>query len=160
MKKLKKEQALPVVKTLEISEELKAIGDLVITKENLDIGNATIKYLFSTPYISKSVAGKCIKASKEMQYLGECDYIIEMSFELWNQLTEQDQYLLMLHELMHILAVINDKTGNWKYKIKDHDIKDFSLIVNKYGTDWTKKVKLANSSLYDLSPAEEDGFKI
>ena len=111
------------------------------------------------PYISKTVCGKCIRSNNELKLFSNKDYIIEISFDIWNALEPEQQELLMLHELMHIL-VVQDKEGNNLYKIRPHDIEDFEKIIKKYGTDWIKKIKLSVSSLYDLDPSQEDLIKI
>jgi len=147
------------MKELYESDELKEIGEKIIAKENLDFGNTRIGYVMVEPYISKTVCGKCIRSNNELKLFSNKDYIIEISFDIWNKLEPEQQELLMLHELMHIL-VVQDKEGNNLYKIRPHDIEDFEKIIKKYGTDWIKKIKLSVSSLYDLDPSQEDLIKI
>lgn len=148
------------VKTFEKSSELREIADKVITKEGMNLSPAKIEYLLVYPYISKTVAGKCIKANSELKYFSDNDYLIEISGELFDALDEDSRYVLMYHELMHVLPIMDDQTGDWKYTIRQHDLQDFSRLINKYGVDWINRIKLSVSSLYDLSPAAEDSIKI
>lgn len=148
------------VKTFEKSAELREIADKVITKEGMNLSPAKIEYLLVYPYISKTVAGKCIKANSELKYFSDNDYLIEISGELFDALDEDSRYVLMYHELMHVLPIMDDQTGDWKYTIRQHDLQDFSRLINKYGVDWINRIKLSVSSLYDLSPAAEDSIKI
>lgn len=160
MSNKQKQKKAPVKKSFEESNDLAVLAEKVISEQNLDIYPAKVTYLLVYPNISKTTAGRCIKTNKELQFFSGYDYIIEMSGELWDSLEESVQYVLMQHELMHILPVENEKTGNTMFKIRVHDIEDFSKIIKTHGTDWISKVKLTISSIYDLSPADEDSITI
>lgn len=149
-----------VKKEFVISEELNELGNRVIKERTLDIGNANVEYILIYPNINKTTAGRCMRTSMELKYFSEADYIVEMSGELWDALDESIRYVLMEHELKHIMPIMNEKSGDWNYKIRPHDIEDFSSIIKEHGADWINKVKLSISSLYDLTPTEEDSIKI
>jgi hypothetical protein len=101
-----------------------------------------------------------VKTNKELKFFSGLDYIIEVSAELWTALDKDTRAVLLEHELRRILVLQNDKTGDWKFKTRKHDIQDFGKIVTDYGIEWIKKIKLCLSSLYDLTPAEEDKIQI
>lgn len=147
-------------KEFEVSPELKELAETVIQEQNLDVSPAKVEYLLVYPNIAKTVAGRCIKTSKELSFFSGNDYLIEMSGELWDSIDDSVRYVLMQHELMHIMPVMNDKTGDWKFELRRHDIEDFSIIIKKHGIDWISKVKLSISSLYDLNPSQEDKIQI
>ena len=147
-------------KEFEVSDELKTLAEEVIKGETLEINPAKVEYLLVYPNISKTVAGRCVRAGKELKFFSGFDYIIEMSGELWDALDDSVRYVLMQHELMHIMPVMNDKTGEWKFELRPHDVEDFGKIIKKHGVDWISKVKLSISSLYDLTPIQEDKIKI
>lgn len=149
-----------VKKEFKVSDDLKQLAEKIIVDESLDISPAEIEYLLVYPNISKTVAGRCIKSSKELRFFSGQDYLIEISGELWDALDDTVKYVLVQHELMHVLPVMNDKTGEWKFELRQHDVEDFSKIIKKHGVDWISKVKLSISSLYDLNPAQEDKIKI
>ena len=65
----------------------------------------------------------------------------------------------MLHLLLHILITTN-KDGDLTTKIFDHDIKDFSTVITKYGIDELKNIKIAVSSIRDLDFTLTDNIKI
>jgi hypothetical protein len=50
-----------------------------------------------TPAISSTVAGRCIKANKELNHFSGYDYIIEISKEIWDLITQKSKELLILH---------------------------------------------------------------
>jgi len=143
-----------------VSDEVKELSDRIVKDEVLEITPAEVEYLLVYPNISKVVAGRCIKASRELKFFSGKDYLIEISGELWDVLDESVRYVLVQHELMHIMPVMNEKTGEWKFELRQHDIEDFSKIIKKHGVDWISKVKLSISSLYDLTPNQEDKIKI
>ena len=149
-----------VERTYEPSDELKALAEKVIKEQKLDISPAKVEYLLVYPNVSKTVAGRCIRTGRELKFYSDMDYLIEMSGDLWDALEDSVRYVLMQHEIMHILPVENEKTGNMQYKLRAHDIEDFSKIIKEHGTDWIQKVKLTISSIYDLSPSEEDSITI
>lgn len=149
-----------VKKEFEVSDELKKLAEDIIASEKLDISPARVEYLLVHPEISKTIAGRCIRTSKELKFFSSYDYLIEISATLWNALDDSTRYILMLHELKHILPIMDEKTGEWKYDIRKHDVEDFSDIIKKHGIDWIYKVKLSISSLYDLSPVQSDKITI
>lgn len=136
-------------KTYVESPEVKEVSNQVLAKDtSVFIDNARIGYLLVYPNISKTVAGRCIKASKEVKFFSDYDYLIQMSGELWDSLDDNLQYILTLHELLHI-HVDYDKEGEPVYKLRDHDVKDFSCIINEYGLDWLNALRESMVSIED-----------
>ena len=151
---------MAVQKEFEISDELEKLALKVIKEQNMDLEGSKVQYLLVYPNISKSVAGRCIKTGKELKFFSDNDYLIEMSGELWDNLDDDTRYILMQHELMHIMPITNEKTGDITFKIRPHDIEDFSTLLKKHGPDWISKVKLSISSIYDMTPAEQDAITL
>lgn len=143
-----------------LSEEMKELAQKIINEKRLDTHPAKIEYILVYPSISSTVAGKCLKSSKELKFFSNFDYVIEISGDLWDTLDKETKAILLEHELRHILVVQNDKTGDWNFKIRPHDVMDFEKIISAYGIEWFKKLKLIVSALYNLSPAEEDNIQL
>lgn len=137
------------------SDEVEEVARRVLDEEMLDIGPAEIGYLLVYPNINKKTAGKCKKCNKELQFYTGNNYLIQISGELWDMLTEKSRYLLVFHELLHVDAVFKSKTQEWKFKIRRHDFEDFYEIYDNHGLEWMKTIKGTVSSLYDLDPKEE-----
>lgn len=149
MGRRKKDEAAPapaVQKEFVKDAELESLIHKVIKAEDLDIADAKICGLQVKPSISDSVAGRCIRSGKELKFFSGYDYIIEVSNELWNVIDEQTRYLLVYHELLHI-EIKYKKDSSVVYGIRDHDIKDFKVIIKKYGVDWISELELINSTL-------------
>lgn len=150
----------PVKREFVIAEDMKELATSIINEQKLDVHPAKIEYLLVYPNISKTSAGKIIKTGRELKFFSELDYIVEISGELWDALDEETRNILLEHELRHILVVENEKTGDWTYKLRKHDLQDFSKLVAKHGAEWVRTVKLSLSSIYGLTPAEEDNIQI
>lgn len=80
----------------------------------------------------KLVLGQCEKVADKYKWGIPCDFTITV-FEpnivgfSWEQIR-----VLLLHELLHI--GVEDE----RYFIKPHDLEDFKLIIDRYGTEWSK----------------------
>jgi len=131
----------------------------VIVDNKLDLNGVKIKSVLVAPYISKTVAGKCIKPNSELKFFCESDYLLEFSNDLWEKLKEETKEILVLHELKHIL-VTTDAKGETKFKIADHDVKDFYSIISKHGISWLDEIKTVSASIYDLQNGKQDKIKI
>ena len=77
-----------------------------------------------------------------------------MSGELWNTLDDTTKAILMEHELKHVCPVMNENSGEWEFKLRDHDVQDFASIIKKHGIDWISKIKASVSSLYEIDEEE------
>lgn len=140
--------------------DLIILANKVITENKLDyLNNVTIKYVLVDMYISKSSVGKCVRASKELKHFANIDYIIEISKDIYDLFDDKSREIVMYHLLLHILLTTN-KEGDLTTKIFDHDVKDFSSVINKYGIDELKNIKTLVSSIRDLDVTSTDNIKI
>ena len=128
------------------SQKIQFLMKEMIKENNIDIGSAKICGLMVSPNINKTIAGRCIKAGKELKFFSNYDYIIEISQEYWDNLTEQAKKILILHELMHI-DIRYTKQGKEIFGIKSHDVEDFAVLLEKYGLNWLKEIKLVQEHL-------------
>ena len=115
---------------------LDELAKQVIEKNAMeDMDKPRITYMKVYPNVTKTVAGRCIRASDTLKIFSDCDYIIQMSGDLWDKLNASAREVLMHHELLHV-AVKYDKDGNEKFLLRKHDIEDFAEIVGQYGINW------------------------
>jgi predicted metallopeptidase len=147
-------------KILKISQEARELAEKVIEKEELNMGGATIEYVLVYPSISKTVVGRCMRANRELNFFTKLNYIIELSGELWDSLSEEIKYIVLLHELLHVFPEADLKTGEIKYKLCDHDVKDFYRIIEKFGIHWFNDLKTQTVSIHDLNEKEEKRVKL
>ena len=131
------------------SQKIQFLMKEMIKENNIDIGSAKICGLMVYPNINKTTAGRCIRAGKELKFFSDYDYLIEISAEYWDNLTEQSRKILVLHELMHI-DIRYTKQGKEIFGTKPHDVEDFAILLQKYGLHWLREVKLIEEHLKDL----------
>ena len=128
----------------QINEEYAKIGrELIETEEALvDIANsqATIIYLSSEHKkvaSGKAILGQCEKVADKYKWGIPCDFTITV-FEPNIEGMSQDQIrMLIFHELLHV-GIEFGADGSESYSVKPHDLEDFKLIIDRYGTDWSK----------------------
>ncbi|MBE2280444.1 MAG: hypothetical protein IAE91_08640 [Ignavibacteriaceae bacterium] len=142
------------------SDEIKNLAEKIIEEQHLDIKPAEVGYLIVSPYISKTIPSKTLKCSPELKHFSGLDYIIQISQELWLSLEPADKNVLLFHELMKIMPVMNDKTGEYDMRLRPPDMYGFSKVINQYGSEWRKRIVLCLSSLYNFSANQEDKVKI
>lgn len=88
------------------------------------------------------ILGKCVKASELQRELVDWDFVILLNFEVWNskEFTREKKLALLDHELCHAEPAL-DKEGEPKvnaagkrvWRIRDHDIAEFSEIIARHG---------------------------
>jgi len=150
-------------KEYETNTELRNLAKKIIEEKNpngLKESPAEFEFLLVYPQISKTTVGKCIKLRDEMQFITGLHYIIEMSGELWDNLSDKVKELVMEHELLHAMPVYNEKKGDWAFKIKNHNVRDFYQLLSEHGLDWFTELKTMASSVYDLKPEDEDKISL
>lgn len=127
-----------------INKKYAEIGaDLIKTEEALvDILNsqATIIYLSSEHRKSSSgkvVNAECEKVSEKYKWGIPCDFTITVFEPNVEGMTDEQLRILIFHELLHVGIVFNSD-GTESYSVIPHDLEDFKLIIDRYGTDWSK----------------------
>lgn len=127
-----------------INEEYAQIGaDLIETEDALiDIKNsgATIVYLLS--WVRKTSEGKavfaqCERVPEKYKWGIPCDYTITVFEQNVADLSDEQMRILLFHELLHIKIAFKED-GTEAFGINPHDLSDFKLIVDRFGTDWSK----------------------
>lgn len=144
-------------KTYLESPEVEKHAIELIKKQAIETGEANIGYYLVYPNVTKKLAGRCKRCTKELRFFSGYDYLIQMSGDLWDCLTKKSRRILTWHELLHIEAEYDSKSGEWKYKIRDHDFEDFYDIYKVYGLEWLKTVK---SEMGVISELEDGGESV
>ena len=105
--------------------------------------------------------------SKKQAYIGpvkpmyamymKLDYIMCIHLENWMGLTTGEKKVLLFHELLHIPEGGFDRESKEYRKTEDHDVKDFSLIIQKFGLNWEMSSKTLSEK--DKAAAAEIAVK-
>jgi hypothetical protein len=127
-----------------INEHYAEIGmDLIQTEDALvDIANsqATIIYLSSEHKkvaSGKKVLGQCEKVADKYKWGIPCDFTITVFEPNVEGMTEEQLRMLIFHELLHV-GIEYNADGTETYSVRPHDLEDFKLIIDRFGTDWSK----------------------
>lgn len=82
----------------------------------------------------KKVLGQCEKIADKYKWGIPCDFTITIFEPNIIGFSEDQLRILLFHELLHVGY---DLEEDRKY-IKPHDLEDFKIIIDEFGTDWAK----------------------
>lgn len=98
--------------------------------------NDEIAYLFKNKGITvkgKSAIATAEKCSPKVYALSGKRFVITICYEDWQNCTDILRRAALDHELFHLWLEEDEKTGETKYKILNHDLEEFGEIVRRYG---------------------------
>ena len=128
-----------------VNEHYAEIGQELIESEpaleHILNSNTSIVYLSSEHKKKngeKIVYGQCEKVAEKYKWGIPADFTITIFEPNIEGFTEEQLRILIFHELLHVGITYNDD-GEEKYSIIGHDLEDFKLIIDRYGTEWSKK---------------------
>lgn len=131
------------METRTINEQYAEIAAKVIKQEaalaDIDNSHATIIYLASDKAKTakgKAVCAECEKVADKNKWAIPCDFTITVFEPNCVGFTEDQLYILLFHELLHV--GIEFDCNDERYFIRPHDYEDFKLIIDRYGTNWSK----------------------
>ena len=127
-----------------INEHYAEIGRELIESEEalVDIANSTATIIYLSSEHKKTSSGKVVKAecekiSDKYKWGIPCDFTITVFEPNCEGMTEEQMRILLFHELLHIKVEFRDD-GTESFGINPHDLEDFKLIIDRFGTDWSK----------------------
>ena len=143
--------------TREISEEYAKIAEKVIKAEkSLQIirdSQVTIVYLTSENKKTakgKAVCAECEKVPDKYKWSIPADFTITVFLPNVEGFSEDQKYILMFHELLHVGIEFNSD-GSETYSTVPHNYEDFKEIIDRFGTDWSLVLeKLDAGNMEDL----------
>lgn len=80
----------------------------------------------------KTVYAECEKISDKYKWGIPADFTITVFEPNVTDFTEEQIRILLFHELLHV-GIEGDK-----YSVRPHDLEDFAMIIDRFGTDWDK----------------------
>jgi hypothetical protein len=118
--------------------------------------------------------GRCIKCSDLAREFSDYDFINVINKIVWDDMgfTVEKKKALLDHEMMHIAPTYNEETGEVKYdergrmlfRMRKHDIEEFSAIVARHGFYKSDLERFARvvaarqaNPLFNQPPADEAG---
>lgn len=132
------------METRTINNEYTRIGYELIDQEAalVDIANSQAQIIFLSSDKAKLSKGKaihaeCEKISDKYKWGIPCDFTITVFEPNVQNFTDEQIKILLFHELLHV-GVEFKEDGGETYFTKPHDLEDFKLIIDQYGTEWSK----------------------
>lgn len=127
-----------------INNDYAEIADELIRNEYslLHLLESRVKIIYlSSDYAKTSkgklVFGQCEKVADKYKWGIPADFTITVFEPNVQKFTDDQIRMLLHHELLHV-GIDKKADGSESYSIVDHDIEDFKLILDKYGTDWSR----------------------
>lgn len=91
----------------------------------------------------KLVLGECEKVAAKNRWAIDYDFTITLFKNNLIGLSEEQIEIVLFHELLHV-GIEPGTDGDEIYSVRKHDLEDFKIIIDKYGTDWAKIAKDAD----------------
>ena len=118
-----------------ISEKYTKIGMYLIDQvDDLNhLKDETIVFLSSTAKKKSKgelVLGECEKIAEKNKWAIPCNFTITLFEPNLEGLTEEQIAVVIFHELLHVGT---DGEDRW---VNPHDLKDFRIIIERYGANW------------------------
>lgn len=88
------------------------------------------------------VLGECEKVQAKNRWAINYDFTITLFKNNLVGLSAEQIRIVMFHELLHV-GIEPGPDGDEIYSVRKHDLEDFKLIIDKYGTDWSKAARKA-----------------
>ena len=82
------------------------------------------------------VLGECEKVQVKNKWAINYDFTITLFSNNLIGATDEQLRILMFHELLHVGIDMGDEGE--VYSVRKHDLEDFKIIIDRFGTDWAK----------------------
>jgi hypothetical protein len=140
-------------------EDVEALLKDLIRLHHSSLVNANFALLYKNKEMMKgdTIIFATVQAvGPKFKALTDFDFLITIPFPTWNQLGDTEKRMVLDHELCHCFADENEKTGDTKYKLLDHDFSDFLDIARRYGLNSVTCGKFADVLLALSSKKENE----
>jgi len=88
----------------------------------------------------KLVLGECEKVAAKNKWAINYDFTITLFKNNLVGLSADQIRIVMFHELLHV-GIEPGSDGDEIYSVRKHDLEDFKIIIDRFGTDWAKVAK-------------------
>lgn len=118
------------------------IGNQLIRKEHHHLAEARIKYIcrnFAAKSGDEKIPGGIYKITGRNEYMLECDFVIEVALDVWNDYQPNQRRALIDHFLTRCVCKENEKTGERTYKLRKPVIQEFPEVAERNG-QWNESL--------------------
>lgn len=132
----KKQKAEKVPLLFDTFEAAETLAKGLISKHHHEIASARIKYLCRNKASKKNgklVAGNVYKMAGKFEFLAQCDFVMEIALEVWNDLNVRQRQALIDHLLAKCQGEEDETSGKMKWKVISPPVQEFPEIVERNG---------------------------
>lgn len=124
--------------------QIAKIATIIRQASHTGSSGARLEYVFRKEWSrrDKPEMGKVIQATGLLRYLAEIDYVLQVNWTIWIDLTPRARLALVDHLLE--CAYADPESGTWK--IRDPDVSEFVSILDRWGT-WSDDLQNAGAQL-------------
>ena len=121
----------------------KTARELIETEPALEyIRDSSVNIIYLSSDNKKTKAGgivhaQCEKIQDKYKWGIPCDFTITVFEPNVEKFSDEQIRILLFHELLHVGISIKDD-GTESYSIVPHDLEDFKLIIDRFGTGWDR----------------------
>lgn len=123
-------------KVYSTAETAEVVAQNLIPLYHPELATARIKFISvdkGSTKNGKAVGGKVRRISGSLEYLLECDFLIEIALDVWNEKTDSQRQALMDHLLERCTGEEDDQTGDMKWTTREPDVAEFTAILRRHG---------------------------
>ena len=116
------------------AELVEELAKELIAEYHSTLANANIAYLYKNKPMSqkgRTVIATAEKCSKKVKAISDRDFVIVISYEAYNKLTDKQKRAVIDHELTHCFCDENDE-GDEVTKVIPHDVEEFYDILERH----------------------------
>lgn len=126
-----------------INDEYRKIAlNLIQTEKELEyIKDSSVRVVFLESDLPKKadkeklVLGECEKIPSKNQWAINYDFAITVYEPNIYGMSKKQIEILLFHELLHIGIDYGD--NGEVYSVRKHDLEDFKIIIDRFGTEWS-----------------------
>ena len=118
------------------AESVEAVAQNLIPMYHPEIATARIKYTFVDKASVKNgrpVLGKVRKISGSLEYLLDCDFLVEVALDQWNEKSAEQRQALVDHLLERCTGEEAEQNGDMKWATREPDVAEFTAILRRHG---------------------------
>jgi len=119
--------------TADVVEE---IAKRLLPTYHSELATARIKYIYVDKASKKNgrlVWGKARRITGSLEFLLECDFLVEVALECWDPADDRQRQALVDHLLESCFGEEDEETGEMKWSMRSPDVNEFTSILNRHG---------------------------
>lgn len=126
------------------ADSVETLAQTLIPNYHSELATARIRYVFvdkASMKAGKPVAGKAKKITGAMEFLTDCDFVVEVAGDLWNEMTSEQRTALVDHLLEYCTGEEDEEDAGaaMKWTLREPDIKEFDTILRRHGA-WNESL--------------------